>query len=349
MKSVLRIAVVAIIVSLSGCSTVAYYSQAVRGQASILLSRRSVDDVLAEARLPASQLQKLQLVQEVVAFARNGLGMDVGDSYSSYVDTGRDYVVWNVFAAPEFSLQMKTFCYPIAGCVSYRGYFAEEDAQALTRELQADGYDAFYGGIKAYSTLGWFDDPVLNTFLNMSDVQLAALLFHELAHKQIYLPGNTQFNESFATAVERAALEQWLAQRGEQQAFATYMKSEARRQQVLALIATTRAALQLLYESAPQQGLSERSLRKEKARLFADLRENYGVLSRDWGPGRAFGGWMASDLNNARIGTIADYNAWVPAFTRRLQAAGSFPAFFAATHTLIQLSPRELQATLNQD
>jgi predicted aminopeptidase len=321
-----------------GCSTLGYYTQAVMGQMAILTHRRPIDRVLADPATDDAIRHKLGVSRDVCSFAREELGLPVGDTYSDYVDVGRPYVVWNVFAAPEFSLSLESFCYPIAGCVTYRGFFSEKDARAFAEKMAAKGNDVFVGGVAAYSTLGWFDDPVLNTFLTRSDEKLAALLFHELAHKAVYVPGDTAFNESFATAVERAALRRWFAARAEPEAFAEYLARDAREQQVVRLIKATNERLAVLYE----QDLPADVMRAQKRAAIDDLRARYAALRESWGDHDEFKYWMETDINNAKLGTVATYNDWVDSFMALLaQQDGSLPAFIDKVRELGELGKDE--------
>ncbi|MFT4631574.1 MAG: putative aminopeptidase [Candidatus Azotimanducaceae bacterium] len=318
-----------LVVSVSGCSTLGYYQQAIVGQWQLLAKRRPLAEVMADPQVSPDVKSRLVVAEQLRVFAADTLHLPVADSYSTYVDVDAPYVVWNVFAAPEFSLTMNTFCYPIAGCVSYKGFFSMAPAAALAQQLAADGDDTFYGGIAAYSTLGWFADPLLSTFIARDDTALAALLFHELAHKVVYIPGDTRFNESFATAVERFGLRQWLPlqSEGEEQAYSNYLLMSQRRGEVIELIMATRAALALVYA----QDLNETDKRERKQDLIERLRLDYQALASQWQTPGPFRSWMAADINNARLGAVADYNSLVPAFERWLESLdGDLPAFFTA-------------------
>lgn len=332
MKSLSRLVVACLLLLASGCSTLGFYAQAFRGQMSLLVHRESIDRLLANPATDAALKHKLAVTQAARTYARDELGLSVGGSYASYVDTGRPYVVWNVFAAPEFSLSPKLFCYPIAGCVSYRGFFHEADARAFAKQLADEGYDVYMGGVAAYSTLGWFNDPVLNTFLKRSDAELAALLFHELAHKTVYVKDDTRFNESFATTVERVGLKRWLTRRDAPAAFETYMAKQAREQQVITLIEQTNEKLKVIYAS----GESRDQMRAEKQATIAAMRTDYARLRASWNDDHdEFAWWMKTDINNAKLGTVATYNDWVPAFRALLaQQHGNMPAFIKAVKAL---------------
>lgn len=303
---------VALVVASSGCSTVSYYTQAVVGQMSLLAKRRPIERVIEDPETPADVRAKLSLAREITRFARTELHLPVDGSYSSYADIGRSSVVWNVFAAPEFSLEPESFCYPIAGCVSYRGFFAETAARDFARSLQEDGLDVYVGGVAAYSTLGWFNDPILNTFVTRSDARLAALLFHELAHKVVYIPGDTAFNEGFATTVEHHGLERWLIRRDMPEVYEAWLLQERSDQAVIELIGKTRLALEAIYAS----DRSTDDMRAEKASAIEELRQGFEELKSEGGDYSRFERWINADINNAKLGTIATYNDWVPAFSR---------------------------------
>ncbi|MEX1237042.1 MAG: aminopeptidase, partial [Pseudomonadales bacterium] len=262
---------------LGGCETVSFYAQAVAGHMSLVTNKRPVQEVLADPTIDPQVRRQLAYTLSVRDYASDVLRLPVDPAYTDYVDTGRAYVVWNVFAAPEFSLELKTFCYPVAGCVGYRGYFNEDRAKKFARSLAEDGLDVFVGGVAAYSTLGWFADPVLNTFLNRSDVELAALLFHEIAHKAVYVPGDTRFNESFATAVERAALQGFLQLQDEPGQYESYLARRRRDEAIVMLFSETRTALERIYS----QPMSDDAKRLAKQSEFAHLNSRYRELHSD--------------------------------------------------------------------
>jgi predicted aminopeptidase len=231
---------------LTGC----YLMQAAGGQMVIASRREPIAEVIADSGTPPELRTRLEYVAAARDFASRELGLPDNDSYRSYADLGRPYVVWNVFATPEFSVEPRHWCFPIAGCVVYRGYFSEESARRYARKLRRRGDDVAVGGVAAYSTLGHFKDPVLNTMLGWSDAQLAATLFHELAHQVVYVPGDSQFNESFATVVEEAGLERWLTARQRMQDLAVWQEQRERQSQFIALLLKVRDELRELYQSA---------------------------------------------------------------------------------------------------
>lgn len=326
--------------SLGGCF--GFYGQAARGQSEILLKQRSLVAAANDPKTSPETREKLREVQRIRIFADRRLALEVGDNYGSYADLERESVVWNVMAAPEFSLKAKTWCYPIAGCVGYRGFFSEGDADRLVAELQAQGYDVYSGGVDAYSTLGFLKDPVLNTFLDKSDVELASLLFHELAHARFYLKGDTAFNESYATAVEYAGLKLWLQERGDSATFARYQQYEEAIAQFRALVSQTRAELAQLY----RQPLPASDMRARKQAIISTLRDRY-QNAKPGLHGISFDKWFFSDINNAKLNSVATYEDLVPGFTTMLERCNQdFPCFYAAVERLSKRPKNERDALL---
>jgi predicted aminopeptidase len=342
---------------LAACDTVGYYSQAISGQLHLLAQRRDIPGLLAEAGTPPALRQQLQQVQALREFADRELHLPVGRQFSSYVDVQAPYIVWNVFAAAEFSLEPLTWCFPVAGCVAYRGYFSEAAARKFAAELQAQGHDVHVGGVTAYSTLGWFADPVLNTVLGREPWQLASLIFHELAHQVVYIPGDTTFNESFATSVEQAGLQRWLRQtQGENAAQAVLTRADTaqqRREQFVALVQAAVADLRMLYsgnQTAINQTVGKeqaQTLRAAKQARLDQLRTQYQQLKQQWNGDGSYDAWLAQDINNAMLLTVATYNAQVPAFRRLLQdCADALPCFYEKARQLARLDTAARQAAL---
>lgn len=328
---------------LSGCASLGYYGQAASGHIQLLNARRPLDSVLADPDVPATLRQRLELARELRAFASRTLALPDNGSYRSYADVQRPYVVLNVFAAPELSLQPRRWCFPLVGCVSYRGYFDPAQARHFAAGLRERGDDVYLAPVPAYSSLGWFDDPLLNTFIHWSNPQLAELIFHELAHQRLFLPGDTPFNESFATAVGRLGVRAWLTQHGTVAERESYERELERREQFLALVQSTRAALEQVYASNREAS----DQRREKARLLADLRDRYQRLKQQWGDYAGYDGWFANDLNNAKLGSLHSYTRLVPAFEALFsQSGGDFAAFYRAAEELGHLPPAEREARL---
>ncbi len=304
---------------LSGCATVSFYQQAALGQSRLMLKRQSVDELLATNDIDTSLRVQLELAKEILRFAADQ-GLPAQGVYESYVETGQPYVIWNVFAAEPFSLALKSSCFPIAGCVSYRGYFNKADALEYGAQLKAQGYDVYVGGVTAYSTLGWFEDPLLDTFLFQPGERLAALLFHELAHRIRYIPGDTRFNESFATAIEYFVLHDWLIKQDRLDLLDRFMESQARQRSVIQLINQTRDALRLVYANDGNE--PELVIAQRKAEVIDRLVIDYKVLHDSWEEGEEYAWWMSQEINNAKLETVADYHEWVPVFTRILSSEG---------------------------
>lgn len=290
--------------SLSGC----YYMQAAAGQWEVLRKRQPIDELIAADSTPEALAARLSLIDEARDFSISELGLPDNDSYRSYTDLQREYVVWNVFAAEEFALQPETWCYPVAGCVSYRGYFARDNAIKLAKRLSDKGLDVSVGGVAAYSTLGRFDDPILNTMLQWDDVRLVAVLFHELAHQVLYLKGDSAFNESFATAVEEFGVQRWLASRGESQLLQQYTEDRALQQTVMQRVATARDDLRLVYAST----LATEEMREKKRARLASLATEIVTLLES--TGRDASRWRGAELNNARLITMVLYEGKLPQF-----------------------------------
>ena len=345
MGSVLRLFAVAmsLLLLLSGCSNLTYYWQSVNGQLDIWRRERPVEEVLKDPAVSAQLKGKLARVQEIRGFASAELGLPENRSYRSYADLGRQYVVWNVFAAPEFSMRPVQWCFLFAGCVGYRGYFAKADADALGAQLMAEGKDVYVGGVPAYSTLGWFADPVLNTFMHYPDLEIARLIFHELAHQVLYVKDDTVFNESFAVAVEAEGMRRWLVQKGDEKLSGEWARSRDRRAGFVSLIAGYRRVLEKLYES----GLPEAEMRAKKVQVYAELDTDYRKLKEAWGGFAGFDPWFASKPNNAQLVSVGLYNQLVPAFEALLAREGhDLPKFYAAVKALAALPKEERRARL---
>jgi predicted aminopeptidase len=277
------------------------------------------------------------------AFASRELGLPDNRSYRRYADLGRPYVVWNVFAAPEFSVKPREWCFPFAGCVGYKGYFKKAGAEKLAVELRAERYDVFVGGVPAYSTLGWLDDPVLNTFVRYPDAEIARLIFHELAHQVVYVKGDSTFNESFAVTVEREGVRRWLEAHGTQEQQAEFDRARVRQQALVELVEKYRARLAQLYDRSIQPD----PMRAAKQQLLAQMRAEYRDLKQAWGGFAGYDGWFDQPLNNAQLASIAIYTRLVPAFERILaQSGGDLTRFYAEVNRIAALSEQERAAAL---
>ena len=290
-----------------------YYMQAARGHINVMNKRRPVDEVIQDEQSPEALKERLVLVKEAREFSISQLRLPDNDSYRTYADLERDFVVWNVFAAPEFSLQAKTWCYPVAGCVGYRGYFSKEGAERRAAKLREEHFDVIVGGVSAYSTLGRFSDPVLNTMMRWSDLDLVAVLFHELAHQQLYVKDDSEFNESFASAVEEIGVERWLRSRGETDRLQEYRASRDLRRQLLMHVQSARDDLEDLYQSET----NENQKRERKQAILDELRE---AASREVDRTDLRGpAWLKSPLNNASLIPLSLYQGRLDEFRELLK------------------------------
>lgn len=328
---------------LVACETVSYYTQAARGQMAIIFSRQDIQDLLDSGSLPDDAESRFREVLAIREFAETELQLPVAEHYSTFVELDREHVVWNVFAAPEFSTELRTWCYPIAGCVSYRGYFSEDDARSFAARLEDQGLDVYLGGVDAYSTLGWFEDSLLSTVLDREAHQLAGLIFHELAHQLVYVPGDTTFNESFATAVERAGVSRWLRSIGQADLLARAEQDRQRQQQFVALVSDYREKFADLYA----QEMPAIEMRTGKADLQARMRADYARLRGQWNDYGGYDSWFDRSLNNAQLATVSSYNDLVPAFLALLgEQGGDFAAFYARVEQIAALDAADRESLL---
>jgi len=347
LKNLSRMLLISLIgISLHGCSSLRFYSQATSGQLRLLWNREPVAEVIADPQTPPELATKLSLAVEVREFAQQELALPVGGSFSDYVHLDRPWVVVNLLVAPEFSLELKQWCYPIVGCQSYRGYFDIELAREEQRYYESLGRDTYLAPVAAFSTLGWFDDPLHRGFTDRSPTSMVALMIHELTHQRLYMAGDTTFNESFATAVELEGLRLWLEQNGDPEAFVQVLEQQAREEKVIALVREYSERLNSLYRQHPIQ--TEAEIRSEKQNILNDLETAYGALSASWGGSRP----LASEdrpLNNARLALFAQYRRYVPAFRQMLSDYDyDFAAFYEAVEALSELPAGERQARLDQ-
>ncbi len=328
---------------LAGC----YVLQAARGQAAILVKREPIERVVARDRTPATVRARLEQVVGIREFASRELGLPRNRSYTTYADVGRPFVVWNVFAAPEFSVEAKRWCFPIAGCVPYRGYFKRQSAHRFAGRLRRQGFDVHVGGVAAYSTLGHFADPVLSTMIRFDDVELASIIFHELAHQRVYAAGDSSFNEAFATAVEEEGVRRWLLAAGRG---AELEQFNARRQHLVVVndeLMRTRTTLRGIYALSGAIAANIAAVRAEKVQILLALVDRLRQLSSEWNDGIDYGGWFGDGLNNARLIAVATYFDCVPGFEKMLAGqGGNLPAFYDAVAALAKRPPAERRAGL---
>jgi predicted aminopeptidase len=338
--------------ALGGCVDTGYLLQAIQGHLQVLQAAKPVEQWLSDEHTPAALQQRLQLAQRMRSFAVTDLGLPDNASYHRYADLHRNAVVWNVVAAPAFSLTLKTWCFPITGCVGYKGYFDEAQAQAESLRLQTQGLEVSVYGVPAYSTLGWMNwaggDPLLNTFIRHPEGELARMIFHELAHQLLYVQDDTVFNESFATAVERLGAQRWLAAQASIEAQQEYAELDARRQQFRALTRATRQVLEALYAGPAVQEVELARRTELKQRAMQDFRERYAQLKASWGGYAGYDAWVAK-ANNASFGAMAAYDELVPGFEALFRANGQdWPRFYDAVQRLALLPKEERTQTLKQ-
>ncbi len=333
----------ALVASLSGCANLAYYSQAVSGQMELLHRAQPISEIISDPEADLSLKRALAKVVELRAFASRELQLPDNRSYTSYADLKRPFVVWNVFAAGEFSTEAKKWCFVGVGCVNYRGFFSKADADHFAQELRRDGYDVSIGGVPAYSTLGWFNDPILNTFIGYSETELARLIFHELAHQLIFVRDDSAFNESFATTVELEGAARWLARNGTPAQRAALDATQHRQSAFAEIVLNTRRSLETVYAS----DASDTDKRASKAKLFTELRAALARLQTGTDGASRPDRWQTLQLNNAHLASVAIYTQLVPAFQALLaQQHGDIGQFYAAVKELSTLPQTERAAML---
>lgn len=333
-----------LMVLLSSCS-LGYYIHTATGQLDLLSRREPIQDLLADPAAPDELKGRLETVVQIRDFASSSLGLPDNNSYRSYADLERPYVVWNVFAAPEFSADAKQWCFPVVGCVTYRGYFKRAKADKFAHGLEEEGYDVYVGGVPAYSTLGRFDDPVMNTMLHWQDADLAAIIFHELAHQRLYVKGDSPFSEAFAMLVEEEGLRRWVKNHGTPEALEEYRLRRQREGALFLLVAQTRERLRDLYGST----ISESEMRQQKAAEFQQLRSQYEGMKASWEGYARFDHWFKEPLNNARMGSLATYREFLPAFRTLLhRSGGELEAFYVSAERLAALEPTAREERLRE-
>lgn len=326
------VAVTTMVACLAGCTSLPYYAQSLDGHLEIMTARRSVAKLIDDPSTPDALRARMASAHAIRQFAIDELALPDNRSYRSYVDIGREAVTWAVFATPEFSLVPRTWCVPIYGCVPYRGYFSKERATKFAGELRGQGLDVYVGGVTAYSTLGWSSDPLLNTMFAQGDTDLAAVVFHELAHQRVYIPGDSEFNEAFAVAVETTGVRKWLRAAGDAKGLRQYEADRKRRAEFVALVSRTRGELAQIYDGS--SGVAEKRAAKKKA--IEELRARYRQI-RDgrWRGYRGYDGWFDAPINNAKLAAVSVYSNQVPAFIRLFElCSGDYPRFYASVRHL---------------
>jgi len=327
---------------IAGCQA-GYYAQLIHGQYELLSRREPIADVLARPDADAALKARLERALDARAFASSALALPDNGSYRQYADLQRPYALWNVFATPEFAMAPHEWCYLFMGCLAYRGYYGLEAARAAADALRAEGLDVHVGGVPAYSTLGWFDDPVLNTIL-ASDESLVGTIFHELAHQRRYVGGDTAFNESFATFVEQEGLRQYY--RDEPARLERLGRRQRRDREFIGLMLESRQRLERIYGSA----LPADDMRRLKTEEFERLRRAYAEAKVGWDGDSAYDFWLAGELNNARLLPFGLYHQWVPAFAALFERAGrQWPAFLREVDALAAADAAQRKAQLESN
>ncbi|MBV9362563.1 MAG: aminopeptidase [Betaproteobacteria bacterium] len=314
---------------LTGCESISFYGQAIGGHLRLMSQAKPLDTWLTDPATPADLKQRLETARGIREFASRELHLPDNGSYTTYADLGRRFAVYNVFAAPTFSVDPKPECFPITGCVAYRGFYSEKDANAYADKLREQGFDVYTGGVLAYSTLGWFDDPLLSTFIRYPDAQVARLVFHELAHQLVYAKGDTTFNESFAVVVEDEGVRRWLDAQGRAADLAAFRAAQERKRDLAARIKETRERLKAIYATK----LTPEQMLEQKKGEFDRLRALYPTF-------------VPPEPNNAFLVSIALYNEFVPALERVLAASGSLDAFYERARTLAHEDRKQRDALL---
>ena len=331
--------------SLSGCSSLAYYSEILNGHFELLEKQQPVSKVIQDKDLKPELRDALIISQEMRDFATHELLLPSNNSYRSYADIGREYAVWNVIATEEFSVKSKQWCFLFVGCLSYRGYFSKVDAEKYASQLQTQGYDTYVAGAKAYSTLGWFDDPLLNTMMFKSEALRAGIIFHELAHQKVYIDDDSAFNEAFATTIEREGVRRWFLKQHDPDKFASYQQSKQRDIDFNQLLQKTRQQLSNLFS----QQITDREKRLSKQKIFAELKLNYAELKKTSGDYTGYDNWMAQELNNAHLSLLATYHELVPVFEKILQEQqGDLVSFYQRVAAIGELDSEQRRQALEK-
>lgn len=328
---------------MSGCAHLGYYTQAVQGHFAVLAEAKPIDRWLDDPSVADDLKNRLKRVREIRSFAARELALPNNGSYTKYADLGRKFVMWNVVATPELSLTPERWCFPVAGCVDYRGYYSREAAQAFADKLSRQSLDVRVSGVPAYSTLGWFSDPVLSTFIEYPDAELTRLIFHELAHQIAYAPGDSQFNESFATAVEEVGVMRWLKVYGNDAMREQYRAYQQRKEDFLNLLSTYGRLL----DDNFSRPVSDTEKRQRKTEIFAELQKHYiRIKSEQWDGYAGYDRWFGERMTNAHFALIATYHDLVPAFRALLEKESHLPDFYQAVNKLAKMDKAARRRTL---
>ncbi len=340
-----RVAVaVLLLISISGCSTIGYYHQSISGHLKLISKREHISDIVNDSTRDEKLIEQLRLVEELRSFASSRLKLPDNDSYRSYVQLDHAYVTWNVFAAPADSISLHQWCFLVIGCVPYRGYFQEAEANRYAEQLSAQGLDVYVAGVPAYSTLGWFDDPLLSSMLDRGELVTASYIFHELAHQQFYLKGDGAFNEAFATAVEEIGVLLWLGQQKRYDDAQRYNHWLKQKTIFSDFVKSSRDEFAALY----QKEYDSEKMLVEKEILISEMRRKFVKLSNSNQYIEKYSNWMSGPLNNAQLGAISLYREFVPAFRRIFESCGNdFEKFYRHVEEISELSDMQREAKLN--
>jgi predicted aminopeptidase len=335
-------AFVAVVVAFCGCQTVSFYRQAIGGELNILTHQQPIKDLLADTNTSQELKHKLEVVLEVRQFAQTNLHLPTDKQYLKYVDLHREYAVWNVNAAPPLSLEPKRWWYPFVGKASYRGYFNRDAAKKYALQLKNKGFDVYIGSVETYSTLGWFHDPVLNTFITEPDADLSEILFHELGHQRVFIKGDTDFNEAFATAVGEEGVRRWLQH--EPAIYSKYERDRVEEEAFVNLVLEGRDQLRAVYDDPKLTDTVKLQLKKE---IIDGMRAKHEQLKAQRGGKSRYEHWFANEINNAKLNTVAAYYTLVPAFRALLKANGDdMERFYHAVEKLGKLPKEQRHAAL---
>ncbi len=357
-KGLIVIAFVLVMAGLSGCETVSFYKQAIKGQYQLFAGQEPIDKLIANPQTEPKLKKQLELLHDLRTFADKELKLPVDNHYRKYVDVHRPYVVWNVEAAPQLSMEPKSWWYPLVGSLEYRGYFSKSAAQHYGETLRKKGYDVYIGGASAYSTLGWFKDPVLNTFIFDPEPDLAETIFHELGHQRVFARGDTDFNEAFATTVGEEGARRWLRAKGDTNTFENYEAELRRNNDFVHLIMGAREELETLYgdekteagkikASKKPRDIPPDQLKQQKKEIFERLHQRYVEVRTNWGGNMDYDDWFARPLNNAQLNSVAAYYDLVPGFEQLLKLNdGDLGKFYDAAERLSKKPKKERQQWL---
>ena len=330
-----------------GCESARFYAQAVHGQVGLLRDREPIVALLEQGDSETQRHETLKLVQEVKGFAEQAMSLAAGGSYETYVHLDRDYVVWNVAVCDEFELRPRSWWYPVVGRLEHRGYFRERSARRYAAQQERRGRDVAVGGVVAYSTLGWFRDPVLSTFLGLSDIELVELVLHELAHTRLFISGDTELNEAFAVSVAESGVMHWLEARGEARRLLDYRRGLANRKTFMALVEELRQTLERTYDEGERSGASLESRRRDKQACIDSFREQFDRRCREVDGLERYRPWVDASMNNATISVLDTYYRWVPQFRALLARSESYSAFYESVRQMKRLSRSERRTALS--